>query len=148
MEKKISRNTISLIKKVYSINKGNYDKIAKLDEKIVKLATERKALLEATDVYELQVKKIAKEYTGTEYVSSDLLETVVTPKMNADDTPMLDKNGYPMRDSKVVLKYPDTFFPVVDENSNTQEEHPIPEVIPEADNNFDADANLNTPFND
>lgn len=139
MEKKISRNTISTIKKIYGLNKSNYDKVSKIQEKIDKLVSEQKSLMEDIDIYETKVKKISKEYTGIEYVSSDLVEVIVTPKFDENGVQVVDKNGHPVRDSKIVCKYGEDFWPPV-QNVNMIE---VPEMET-AGSDFDIDSqNIN-----
>ena len=116
MEKKLNQTQLGIVKRIAQNVNGNFEKVAKLNEKIAALIEERDTLQIMIDEMEAPVIRI----TGG-YKSTDLYDKVIVPQFNEDGTPKLnDKTGYQIKTTKYVLKYPDTILPVEekDEFSN------------------------------
>ena len=97
---------------------GDYKKLARIDEKIAILLKEKEDIQAGIDVMEAPVVAM----TGG-YKSVDIYEKIISPKFNSDGTPKLDKEGKHERETKYVLRYPDTIVPQVKLN---EEEAPKP----------------------
>lgn len=109
MEKKFNSRTIAQVKNLFKANEAEYNKIDKLNDKIVALQEELNMTMAGIESVEARVKALTGGYT-----SRDLIEAVRTPLINEDGTPKLDKNGYAMYKKQYVCKYPETFLPPVE----------------------------------
>ena len=108
MEKKLNQMQLGIVKRIAQNVNGNFEKVAKLNEKIAALVEERDTLQTMIDEMEAPVIRM----TGG-YKSTDLYDKVIVPQFNGDGTPKLnDKTGYQIKTTKYVLKYPDTILPV------------------------------------
>lgn len=107
MEKKLNQMQLGIVKRIAQNVNGNFEKVAKLNEKIAALVEERDTLQTMIDEMEAPVIRM----TGG-YKSTDLYDKVIVPQFNEDGTPKLnDKTGYQVKTTKYVLKYPDTILP-------------------------------------
>ena len=126
MEKKLNQMQLGIVKRIAQNVNGNFEKVAKLNEKIAALVEERDTLQTMIDEMEAPVIRM----TGG-YKSTDLYDKVIVPQFNGDGTPKLnDKTGYQVKTTKYVLKYPDTILPPVVEKpvEETVEAIPTEEV--------------------
>lgn len=109
MEKKLNQMQLGIVKRIAQNVNGNFEKVAKLNEKIAALVEERDTLQTMIDEMEAPVVRM----TGG-YKSTDLYDKVIVPQFNEDGTPKLnDKTGYQVKTTKYVLKYPDTIVPPI-----------------------------------
>lgn len=117
MEKKLNQTQLGIVKRIAQNVNGNFEKVAKLNEKIAALIEERDTLQIMIDEMEAPVIRI----TGG-YKSTDLYDKVIVPQFNEDGTPKLnDKTGYQIKTTKYVLKYPDTILPIEENNKVANE---------------------------
>lgn len=117
MEKKLNQMQLGIVKRIAQNVNGNFEKVAKLNEKIAALVEERDTLQTMIDEMEAPVIRM----TGG-YKSTDLYDKVIVPQFNEDGTPKLnDKTGYQIKTTKYVLKYPDTILPVKENNKVANE---------------------------
>ena len=117
MEKKLNQTQLGIVKRIAQNVNGNFEKVAKLNEKIAALIEERDTLQTMIDEMEAPVIRI----TGG-YKSTDLYDKVIIPQFNEDGTPKLnDKTGYQIKTTKYVLKYPDTILPIEENNKVANE---------------------------
>lgn len=117
MEKKLNQTQLGIVKRIAQNVNGNFEKVAKLNEKIAALIEERDTLQTMIDEMEAPVIRI----TGG-YKSTDLYDKVIVPQFNEDGTPKLnDKTGYQIKTTKYVLKYPDTILPIEENNKVANE---------------------------
>lgn len=126
MEKKLNQMQLGIVKRIAQNVNGNFEKVAKLNEKIEALVEERDTLQTMIDEMEAPVVRM----TGG-YKSTDLYDKVIVPQFNEDGTPKVnEKTGYQVKTTKYVLKYPDTILPPVVEEpvEETVEETPAEEV--------------------
>ena len=126
MEKKLNQMQLGIVKRIAQNVNGNFEKVAKLNEKIEALVEERDTLQTMIDEMEAPVIRM----TGG-YKSTDLYDKVIVPQFNEDGTPKVnEKTGYQVKTTKYVLKYPDTILPPVVEESveETVEAAPTKEV--------------------
>lgn len=108
MEKKLNQMQLGIVKRIAQNVNGNFEKVAKLNEKIEALVKERDTLQTMIDEMEAPVVRM----TGG-YKSTDLYDKVIVPQFNEDGTPKVnEKTGYQVKTTKYVLKYPDTILPV------------------------------------
>lgn len=121
MEKKFNSRTIAQVKNLFKANEAEYNKIDKLNDKIVGLQAELDMTVAGIESVEARVKALTGGYT-----SRDLIEAVRTPLINEDGTPKLDKNGYAMYKKQYVCKYPETFVPTEADLDNTVEVEQVP----------------------
>lgn len=113
MEKKLNQMQLGIVKRIAQNVNGNFEKVAKLNEKIEALVEERDTLQTMIDEMEAPVVRM----TGG-YKSTDLYDKVIVPQFNEDGTPKVnEKTGYQVKTTKYVLKYPDTILPPVVEES-------------------------------
>lgn len=127
MEKKLNQMQLGIVKRIAQNVNSNFEKVAKLNEKIVALVEERDTLQAMIDEMEAPVIRM----TGG-YKSTDLYDKVIIPQFNEDGTPKLnDKTGYQVKTTKYVLKYPDTILPV-EEKAETVNEDCGPATVEEA----------------
>ena len=127
MEKKLNQMQLGIVKRIAQNVNGNFEKVAKLNEKIAALVEERDTLQTMIDEMEAPVIRM----TGG-YKSTDLYDKVIVPQFNEDGTPKLnDKTGYQIKTTKYVLKYPDTILPV-EEKAETVNEVYKPATVEEA----------------
>ena len=113
MEKKLNQMQLGIVKRIAQNVNGNFEKVAKLNEKIETLVEERDTLQTMIDEMEAPVVRM----TGG-YKSTDLYDKVIVPQFNEDGTPKVnEKTGYQIKTTKYVLKYPDTILPPVVEES-------------------------------
>lgn len=127
MEKKLNQMQLGIVKRIAQNVNGNFEKVAKLNEKIAALVEERDTLQTMIDEMEAPVIRM----TGG-YKSTDLYEKVIIPQFNEDGTPKLnDKTGYQIKTTKYVLKYPDTILPI-EENNKVANEGCDPAIAEEA----------------
>lgn len=113
MEKKLNQMQLGIVKRIAQNVNGNFEKVAKLNEKIEALVEERDTLQTMIDEMEAPVIRM----TGG-YKSTDLYDKVIVPQFNEDGTPKVnEKTGYQVKTTKYVLKYPDTILPPVVEES-------------------------------
>ena len=113
MEKKLNQMQLGIVKRIAQNVNGNFEKVAKLNEKIETLVEERDTLQTMIDEMEAPVIRM----TGG-YKSTDLYDKVIIPQFNEDGTPKVnEKTGYQIKTTKYVLKYPDTILPPVVEES-------------------------------
>lgn len=103
MEKKFTKFTIAAMKRTAE-NVNQF--IGKRDRLIAKIA-ELKGELDIINASIEAADAPTKMLTGG-FGSEDLFGKIVT------DTGKVDKNGNPIKISKIVLKYPETVIPVVD----------------------------------
>ena len=109
MEKKLNQMQLGIVKRIAQNVNGNFEKVAKLNEKIEALVEERNTLQTMIDEMEAPVVRM----TGG-YKSTDLYDKVIVPQFNEDGTPKVnEKTGYQVKTTKYVLKYPDTILPPV-----------------------------------
>lgn len=109
MEKKLNQMQLGIVKRIAQNVNGNFEKVAKLNEKIAALVEERDTLQTMIDEMETPVIRM----TGG-YKSTDLYDKVIVPQFNEDGTPKInEKTGYQVKTTKYVLKYPDTILPPV-----------------------------------
>ena len=109
MEKKLNQMQLGIVKRIAQNVNGNFEKVAKLNEKIDALIEERDTLQTMIDEMEAPVVRM----TGG-YKSTDLYDKVIVPQFNEDGTPKVnEKTGYQVKTTKYVLKYPDTILPPV-----------------------------------
>ena len=126
MEKKLNQMQLGIVKRIAQNVNGNFEKVAKLNEKITALVEERDTLQTMIDEMEAPVVRM----TGG-YKSTDLYNKVIVPQFNEDGTPKVnEKTGYQVKTTKYVLKYPDTILPPVVEEpvEETVEAAPAEEV--------------------
>ena len=126
MEKKLNQMQLGIVKRIAQNVNGNFEKVAKLNEKIAALVEERDTLQTMIDEMEAPVIRM----TGG-YKSTDLYDKVIVPQFNEDGTPKVnEKTGYQIKTTKYVLKYPDTILPPVVEEpvEETIEAVPIKDV--------------------
>lgn len=126
MEKKLNQMQLGIVKRIAQNVNGNFEKVAKLNEKIEALVEERDTLQTMIDEMEAPVVRM----TGG-YKSTDLYDKVIVPQFNEDGTPKVnEKTGYQVKTTKYVLKYPDTILPPVVEEpvEETVEAAPAEEV--------------------
>ena len=108
MEKKLNQMQLGIVKRIAQNVNGNFEKVAKLNEKIAALVEERDTLQTMIDEMEAPVIRM----TGG-YKSTDLYEKVIIPQFNEDGTPKVnEKTGYQVKTTKYVLKHQDTILPV------------------------------------
>lgn len=107
MEKKLNQMQLGIVKRIAQNVNGNFEKVAKLNEKIAALVEERDTLQTMIDEMEAPVVRM----TGG-YKSTDLYDKVIVPQFNEDGTPKTNEKGYQLKTTKYVLKYPDTIVPV------------------------------------
>ena len=118
MEKKLNQMQLGIVKRIAQNVNGNFEKVAKLNEKIEALIEERDTLQTMIDEMEAPVVRM----TGG-YKSTDLYDKVIVPQFNEDGTPKVnEKTGYQVKTTKYVLKYPDTILPPI-------VEEPVEETI-------------------
>ena len=109
MEKKLNQMQLGIVKRIAQNVNGNFEKVAKLNEKIEALVEERDTLQTMIDEMEAPVVRM----TGG-YKSTDLYDKVIVPQFNEDGTPKVnEKTGYQVKTTKYVLKYPDTILPPI-----------------------------------
>ena len=126
MEKKLNQMQLGIVKRIAQNVNGNFEKVAKLNEKIEALVEERDTLQTMIDEMEAPVVRM----TGG-YKSTDLYDKVIVPQFNEDGTPKVnEKTGYQVKTTKYVLKYPDTILPPIVEKpvEETVEAIPTEEV--------------------
>lgn len=126
MEKKLNQMQLGIVKRIAQNVNGNFEKVAKLNEKIEALVEERNTLQTMIDEMETPVVRM----TGG-YKSTDLYDKVIIPQFNEDGTPKVnEKTGYQVKTTKYVLKYPDTILPPIVKESieETIESTPTEEV--------------------
>lgn len=126
MEKKLNQMQLGIVKRIAQNVNGNFEKVAKLNEKIEALVEERDTLQTMIDEMEAPVIRM----TGG-YKSTDLYDKVIVPQFNEDGTPKVnEKTGYQVKTTKYVLKYPDTILPPIVEEpvKETVEAVPAKEV--------------------
>lgn len=126
MEKKLNQMQLGIVKRIAQNVNGNFEKVAKLNEKIEALVEERDTLQTMIDEMEAPVVRM----TGG-YKSTDLYDKVIVPQFNEDGTPKVnEKTGYQVKTTKYVLKYPDTILPPIVKESieETVEATPTEEV--------------------
>ena len=126
MEKKLNQMQLGIVKRIAQNVNGNFEKVAKLNEKIEALVEERDTLQTMIDEMEAPVVRM----TGG-YKSTDLYDKVIVPQFNEDGTPKVnEKTGYQVKTTKYVLKYPDTILPPIVEEpvEETIEAAPIKNV--------------------
>lgn len=148
MEKKLNQMQLGIVKRIAQNVNGNFEKVAKLNEKIEALVEERDTLQTMIDEMETPVVRM----TGG-YKSTDLYDKVIIPQFNEDGTPKVnEKTGYQVKTTKYVLKYPDTILPPVVEKpvEETIEATPTEEVeetvvTDPSENVFDGESNDDTP---
>ena len=113
MEKKLNQMQLGIVKRIAQNVNGNFEKVAKLNEKIEALVEERDTLQTMIDEMEAPVVRM----TGG-YKSTDLYDKVIVPQFNEDGTPKVnEKTGYQVKTTKYILKYPDTILPPVVEET-------------------------------
>lgn len=127
MEKKFSKIEIAVIKRTAQNVAQFVTKKERLDAKIAELEAEKAALQPMIDAFQGPIKAMTGGYTTEDLV---VRESVGTGKMDA-------KTGKEIMQTRYELKYPETVIPV--ENA-ASEEQPIEMQMPEAGNDFDADA--------
>ena len=126
MEKKLNQMQLGIVKRIAQNVNSNFEKVAKLNEKIKALMEERDTLQTMIDEMEAPVIRM----TGG-YKSTDLYDKVIVPQFNEDGTPKVnEKTGYQVKSTKYILKYPDTILPPVVEKTieKTVETVPVEEV--------------------
>lgn len=142
MDKKVlNSRELTQIKRIAQNVDPDYQKVCKLEKQIAALTLEKEKLQKKIDKQEVPVKDV----TGG-YASTDIFEKVVLPRYNEDGTPRLDKEGRPTKETKYILKYPDTILPPAKENTEDVVVPPTTENV--AGNDFDLDAqsyDVNTP---
>ena len=147
MEKKLNQMQLGIVKRIAQNVNGNFEKVAKLNEKIEALVEERDTLQTMIDEMEAPVVRM----TGG-YKSTDLYDKVIVPQFNEDGTPKVnEKTGYQVKTTKYILKYPDTILPPVVEESIEKivEATPTEEVeetvvIDPSESVFDGESNDDT----
>ena len=125
---KASRNEM-IAEKTKSIE-ATVDKM--IETKTAKLQAEIDSLQPIIDSFQIPVKNMTGGYT-----TEDLISRVVEGTGKIDE-----KSGKEIMQTRFVLKYPETVIPVTEDLGNadlTAEPAPVAE-IPEAGNDFDADA--------
>lgn len=148
MEKKLNQMQLGIVKRIAQNVNGNFEKVAKLNEKIEALVEERDTLQTMIDEMEAPVVRM----TGG-YKSTDLYDKVIVPQFNEDGTPKVnEKTGYQVKTTKYVLKYPDTILPPIIEEpvEETIEAAPIKNVeetivINPSESVFEGEFNNDTP---
>lgn len=148
MEKKLNQMQLGIVKRIAQNVNGNFEKVAKLNEKIEALVEERDTLQTMIDEMEAPVVRM----TGG-YKSTDLYDKVIVPQFNEDGTPKVnEKTGYQVKTTKYVLKYPDTILPPVVKEpiEETIESTPAEEVeetvvTDPSENVFNGESNDDTP---
>lgn len=148
MEKKLNQMQLGIVKRIAQNVNGNFEKVAKLNEKIEALVEERDTLQTMIDEMEAPVVRM----TGG-YKSTDLYDKVIVPQFNEDGTPKVnEKTGYQVKTTKYVLKYPDTILPPIVEEpvKETIEAVPAKEVeetviTDHSESIFDGESNDDTP---
>jgi len=119
----LNARELAQIKRIAQNVDADYQKVCKLNEKIVNLTKERDAIQQ--DIDEMEAPVIRK--TGG-FKSTDLYEKTITPLFNENGTPKVDKEGRQLKATKYVLRYGDNIFPPVDIMAN---ESPSSEEIVE-----------------
>lgn len=148
MEKKLNQMQLGIVKRIAQNVNGNFEKVAKLNEKIEALVEERNTLQTMIDEMEAPVVRM----TGG-YKSTDLYDKVIIPQFNEDGTPKVnEKTGYQVKTTKYVLKYPDTILPPivekpVEETVEAASAEEVEEtVVPySSENIFGSESNDDTP---
>ena len=138
MEKKLNQMQLGIVKRIAQNVNGNFEKVAKLNEKIETLVEERDTLQTMIDEMEAPVIRM----TGG-YKSTDLYDKVIVPQFNEDGTPKVnEKTGYQIKTTKYVLKYPDTILPPVVEESVEETVEAAPAEKAEETVNTDPSENI------
>lgn len=148
MEKKLNQMQLGIVKRIAQNVNGNFEKVAKLNEKIEALVEERNTLQTMIDEMEAPVVRM----TGG-YKSTDLYDKIIIPQFNEDGTPKVnEKTGYQVKTTKYVLKYPDTILPPivekpVEETIEAASAEEVEEtVVPyPSENIFGSESNDDTP---
>ena len=117
MEKKFNSRTIAQVKNIFKFNEQNFVKYNKLAAKKAEIEAEMATLQTAIDAAEAPVVAMVG------YKSSDLIEVVVTPALNADGTPKTDKDGRQIKNKKYVCKYGEAFLPTENEEAPEENEN-------------------------
>lgn len=113
MKKKLNQTQLGIVKRIAQNVNSNFEKVAKLNEKIEALMGERDTLQTMIDEMEAPVVRM----TGG-YKSTDLYDKVIVPQFNEDGTPKInEKTGYQVKTTKYILKCPDTIFPPIVEET-------------------------------
>ena len=138
MEKKLNQMQLGIVKRIAQNVNGNFEKVAKLNEKIETLVEERDTLQTMIDEMEAPVIRM----TGG-YKSTDIYDKVIVPQFNEDGTPKVnEKTGYQIKTTKYVLKYPDTILPPVVEESVEETVEAAPAEEAEETVNTDSSENV------
>ena len=139
MEKKLNQMQLGIVKRIAQNVNGNFEKVAKLNEKIEALVEERDTLQTMIDEMEAPVVRM----TGG-YKSTDLYDKVIVPQFNEDGTPKVnEKTGYQVKTTKYVLKYPDTILPPVEAAPAEEVEETV--VTDPSEKIFGGESNDDTP---
>lgn len=95
----LTSRDLAMIKRIAMNVDADYQKVNKLNAKIVELQSTIAEL--QTNIDEMEAPVIRR--TGG-LRSTDLFEKVVIPMYNEDGSVKVDKNGHPMKSTKYVLK--------------------------------------------
>ena len=106
-EKILNNRELAQVKRIAQNVDADYQKVCKLNEKIVELSKERDELQQGIDEQEAPV--IRK--TGG-FKSTDIYVKTIIPQFNPDGTPKTDKDGRQLKVTRYILQYPDTIVPV------------------------------------
>lgn len=137
MEKKAFNQTqVGIIKRICQNVYGSFEKVNRLNEKKAAIEAEINALQTQIDLMEQPVVNMCG------YKSTDIVERVIVPVLNADGTPKKSDKGYAMKQTKWVLKYPDTIIPPVVEAV----EEEVVDTPVEAEVNTEAEVTVNVPY--
>jgi hypothetical protein len=90
-----------------------YQKMIKLNEQILKLEADRNAI----KAFVNSVEKPFLERFG--YTPTQLIKKEITVAVDATGNTKRDKNGYPVKVTKFVLRYPDTIFPTESDSNGS-----------------------------
>lgn len=120
-EKILNNRELAQVKRIAQNVDADYQKVCKLNEKIVELTKERDSLQQGIDEQEAPV--IRK--TGG-YKSTDIFAKTIVPQFNENGTPKTDKDGRQIKVTKYVMRYPDTIIPVAPVSEEGQNEVTTP----------------------
>ena len=124
---KLNARIVSQIKNIFKANEADYGKIEKLENKAKELIAEAEAIKIGVNLSESKVRIMTGGTVNVDgsvsggFTSDQLVEAVITPKLDDNGNAVLDKNGYPMKSKSYVLKYPDTVLPPAEEPAQTSE---------------------------
>lgn len=121
--KTVARNVSSIVKEKESILKKINDAEAQYKEmfekKIAKFKEKYDALCEQQEIFERPIRELTGGYSTEDLVTVETVETGV------------DKNGNPTKQTRYLLKYPETIIPPTDTEDAVEETAHTEDIQPE-----------------